>query len=398
MFNKNSHKSLQNTASNDQTLSNHTPQQPHPPRQPHSNPFKLPANFVPMRFTVSTEWKKYDSLETAKTLLKDIKQCSAEITVLDLSNNTYVPEVAAELAAQIRAMPRLKEIRLESIVDTLTFEEMSEVVAAIADALPRTLAVFAIPSNALSCRFPEALARLLRECPLQKLDLYNCGLGAEGAERIITALGAQPDKRRLVAFDISKNRINRLVARAGTVLSMYTALQDLRLRSNTIEEASMAAFFNALALPALACLDVSDNFVCGTAIAPLCALLAAGRVAELGLQDTKMDDGDIDVVLRALIALPTQELPGGVPTGKPELVLDISCIYAEQTTVPLLVELSKRFALRRLVLFENSFEDLAELRACVAEDGGVVVEEEEEEEGEMPAPVDPTLIERIKNI
>lgn len=346
-----------------------------------------------MLYRISTEFKKYEDIASAKALIEDLEKHKEDISALDLSFNTFTPPVFAEISKIIAEMKNLRHVRLESIVDSLTFEEMSAVLSALSDALTRDLSALELPSNALSCNFPAAFGKLLSECPLTVLDLYNCGLGEEGLIAVTERLAALQDKTRLQVLNLSKNRINKITPALAPLLNEFTALTDLRIRNNTIEETSMSAFLDALEGRGLRTLDLSDNFVCGASHAALGRLFQRADLAQLYLQDAKMDDGGLNVFLELCNRKALDELPGGIQEARPVLDLDISCLDFAQDAVPLLEELATKYQIQRLVVFENAYEDVAELRRLVKEAGGVFVEEEEQEE--EPG-IDGDIVEKLK--
>ncbi|ELA42226.1 uncharacterized protein VICG_00625 [Vittaforma corneae ATCC 50505] len=90
-----------------------------------------------MLYKINTEFKKYSTLDSVKDILDDLSTQKFEISILDLSLNTFVPEVFVEVAKVIKEMQNLKHIKLESIFDSLTFEEMTDVLRALSLALPQ---------------------------------------------------------------------------------------------------------------------------------------------------------------------------------------------------------------------------------------------------------------------
>ena len=350
-----------------------------------------------MIYKIDTKYRKYDTLESVAGLLEDLEKCSREISTLDLSFNTFTPVVFAEVARIIKKMHRLKSVLLESFLDSLDFAEMTAVVTELCDALPRDLVSFEMPSNALSCNYPAALHSFLAECPLHVLNLHNCGLGEEGLKRLVDALGQLEDRERLQVLNLSKNRINRICPSFGALFSSFVNVTDLRLRANTIEETSMCEFLAAVTNERLSILDLSDNFVCGGCHRALGELFLRTEIEHLYLQDAKMDDGGLNEFLEIVLTKRVQDLPGGMAGAKPSLFLDISCLDFEQDSVEPLERLAALFCIKRLVLFDNNYEDISRLREMVEEDGGTVVDQEEEEEASV-FEVDKSLLEKIKGM
>lgn len=347
-----------------------------------------------MIYKINTEYKKYDTEESVKTLVEDLEKHVAEISSLDLSFNTFTPPVFKMIGCAIKNMKNLNHVRLESFLDSLTFEDMSTVMTDLSNALPRTLSALELPSNALSCDFPEAFGHFLSECPLRVLDLYNCGLGEEGLKAVTACLEKLENKDNLQVLNLSKNRINRITADFGPLLNKFKHITDFRIRNNTIEEGSMAAFLNGIQNPELQILDLSDNFVCGDCHEALGNLFVRTNLTRLYLQDSKMDEGGLNVFLRIACSKPLDALPGAMEDTKPELHLDVACIDFEQDSVELLELLASKFTIKRLVLFENNYTDIEKLKEIVRGDGGVVIENEDEENSVFE--VDKSIIEKLK--
>lgn len=347
-----------------------------------------------MLYKISTEFQKYSTLESIEFLIDDLQDHKETISSLDLSMNTYTPEICKLICSVIREMKNLKKIRLESIFDSLTYDEMCSALELISECLPRTLLSFELPSNAVSCNFPEKFAEFLSECPLKVLNLHNCGLGEDGLRKVSECLSKLKNKDSLVSLDISKNRINVISEDFARVFSEFTNVSEFKINCNTIEEESMEAFLKEITNENLAILNLSDNFVCGNAIEHLGNIFQKNRITELILQDIKIDRGDIRRLLEFMNRKQTQDLPGAIDQSKPELILDLSCNSFEQDCIELLENLSTKFFIKRLVIFDNSYECINRLREMISSDGGCIIDEEEE----FSEPVDDEIMERLKDL
>lgn len=329
-----------------------------------------------MLFTVSTEWQKYETCESAAFLLDELDRCYENVTYLDLSRNTYSPLVFDKIAEIIKKMENLRSFKANSFLDTLTHDETMHVLSSLALSLPHSLVSLELSNNALSCEFPKEFERFISETPLAVLTLHDCGLGQDGADRIIRAIASNPDKSKLVSLNISKNRINKLPDEFGNIIGGFSNLQEINIRNNTIEQKSMALFFTDFNSETLHVLDIGDNFICGEAIKPFCNLISRMRLTRLYMHDIKIDGDEMDKVLDALYEMRSGDLPGGPSSNKPGLILDISYNDLEQCNVPRLTKLSDRFILKKLIIYENYFEDITDLRIMIAKDGGTLVDVE----------------------
>ncbi|KAI5150679.1 hypothetical protein ENBRE01_1642 [Enteropsectra breve] len=349
-----------------------------------------------MIFTIDTEFKKYNDLEEARELLADIKEHGHEIRTLDLSMNTYAPVVFKEICKTIKNdMKELKRLKLESILDSLTYEDMLEILTDLAQALPLSLEVLELPSNAVSCKFPEAFGEFIAKCPLTVLDLYNCGLGEDGLVRIKHHLDALADKSKMVTLNLSRNRINRIADGFGSVLSCFTNLEELKMSSNTIEENSMADFLKNLKNKSLKMLDLSDNFLCGDCAVHLADIFTRNSMKTLLLQDAKFDEGNFEEFLSICAGSESHDLPGGMKLEHEGLVMDISCNDLDEKCVPELLKFVQQYKISRLVVFDNYIEDYSEIEKVVLSDGGCVVNEIKEDSTEM---LSDSIIEKIKSL
>jgi Ran GTPase-activating protein (RanGAP) involved in mRNA processing and transport len=347
-----------------------------------------------MIYRINTEFKKYETIESAQQLLEELNSNAAEITSLDLSMNTYTLVVIKEICKIIGCMYQLKSVRLESILDSLPYEEMCQVLSAISNALPRTLHSLEMPSNALSCKFPVDFGKFLAECPLYSLSLYDCGLGQEGLLRISEYLDKLPDKSKLSDLDISKNRINVIEKQFAETFNSFENIRSLKIRHNTIEEVSLGNFLKRIKSKKIDVLDLSDNFVVGEAIDVLGELFLKSDIKELYLHDSKMDTEELIRLLKVLSSKKIQELPGALSSTKPNLVLDLSCIDFEQDAVKHLEQLAEVYRLEKLTIFDNSYDDISKLRQIIEADEGKIIEEEQDNRME----VDDDILERLKGV
>jgi Ran GTPase-activating protein (RanGAP) involved in mRNA processing and transport len=330
-------------------------------------------------------------LDSIKDIIDELTANKSEITILDLSMNTYVPEVFEKIAELIKGMENLKHIKLESVFDTLTFEEMSEVLKTLSLSLRRDLCSFELPSNAVSCNFPEEFGKFLEESELQELNLHNCGLGEDGLLKIAKHLKNIKKKENLIKLNLSKNRINVICPEFMEVFNEFVNIREFMLEANTIEEKSMSDFLEGIKNRKIEVLNLADNFVCGHGIEGLGAVFLNNNIKELYLQDIKVDKGDIKRLL-TLFNKKGGEFPGELDYLKDSLTLDISCNYFEQDCIEELENLAMLVKFKKLIIFENRYEDIEKLKKLIQIEGGVVIDEEEEEIEE----VDEELIEKLK--
>ncbi|KAM0679560.1 Ran GAP Rna1 [Glugoides intestinalis] len=344
-----------------------------------------------MLYKISTEFEKYSTIDSISGVLDELNENKEQITILDLSFNTFVPEVFSEIAKAIKAMKSLKHVKLESIFDSLTYEEMCNVLIVLCEALPRNLISFELPSNALSCNFPEEFGKFLQETPVKVLNLHNCGLGEDGLKRIVCYLEKLENKENLTVLDFSKNRINVICDEFAPLLSSFENVTDFILYANTIEEKSMADFLGKIENKNLTVLNLTDNFVCGEAMESLAKVFSTNKIKELYLQDIKVDEGDIKKALKALNSFKEKRSSEEEGIDKPEIVLDISCNYFEQDCIEILEELAQSYKFKKLVIFDNNYEDVEKLKGLVLLDNGCIIDEEEEEIEE----IDSELLEKF---
>lgn len=351
-----------------------------------------------MLYKINTEFKKYESLDSIKDLLEELSSQKTQITILDLSLNTFMPLVFIKIAEIIKEMENLKNIKLESIFDSLTFEEMTEVLRTLCLSLPPGLKSFELPSNAVSCNFPDEFGLFLEKSKLQVINLHNCGLGEDGLKKIAIHLSKIEDKENLIKLDISKNRINVICPEFINIFKEFKNIKELIMNANTIEEKSMEQFLKEIKNEKLEILNLTDNFVCGKAIKQLGELFLRNDFKELYLQDIKVDEGDIYELLK-LFNLKKAEFPGEIDFVKDELILDISCNYFEQNCVELLENLCELVKFKKLIIFENNFEDIEKLKDLVIKEGGMIVfSDEESSDSDSDFSVDEELIEKLKNL
>jgi len=329
-----------------------------------------------MLYKISTEFEKYSTVKSAEKIISDLGNQASEITILDLSLNTYTPEVLKEMCSKIKEMKALRHVILESIFDSLNYEDMCLCLELLCESLPETLLSFELPSNAVSCNFPEKFGDFLSRTPLKKLNLHNCGLGEDGLVKVGQCLKKLEDKSILEYLDLSKNRINVISKEFAEVFSAFENLSSFKLQANTIEESSMELFLGNIENENLQLLDLSDNFVCGKAIDYLGEVFIRNKITELYLQDIKVDDGDIFRLLKKMNSKPTQEVPGGFEDQRSELILDISCNSFEQDCVKLLEDLASRFLIKKLVIFDNCYDSIDDLKTMISSDGGVLIDQE----------------------
>lgn len=348
-----------------------------------------------MNLKIETD-KKYETVKDFQEYLDQMENNASTIKFLDLSDNTYTPEVAKEIAKKIKKMNKLKKIRMESIMDTLNREEMVEVGTLLFDAFPITLEELEMPSNALSCNYPEAIGTFLSKCQLKVINFFDCGLGEDGLIRMVGHLKKLKNKENLLALNLGKNRINRLDASFTDLFNEFVNLVDFRIKSNTIEEESLAYFLSNANCKNLMILDLSDNFVCEDCYVALGELFKRAKLQELYLYDAKMEEGGLYEFLTIALGKEVEELPGGIEKEKPILTLDISCLYFEQECVELLEKMAEIYNFRKLIIYENDYEDVDNLIKLVTDSGGIVVTEEEQINEELA--INQCLAERINKI
>lgn len=346
-----------------------------------------------MFYKINTEYEKYSTIDSVKQIIEDLSAQKNEITVLDLSMNTFVPDVFREITKIIKEMKSLKKVRLESILDSLTYEEMCEILTDLSDSLPRNLDSFELPSNAVSCKFPESFGKFLEECPLKELNLHNCGLGEDGLKKITSHLNKLENKENLVSLDLSKNRINVICTEFIDLFNEFKNLTRFILNANTIEEESMASFLKNITNENLQIVNLTDNFVCGDAIESLGKVFLNNNIKELYLQDIKTNEGDINRLLKMFNEKNNDNLPGTFEDSKQNLILDISCNGFDQECVDLLEDLASIYRLKELIIFDNDYDDIENLKKIIQEDNGFVKDEEEED----IEPMDEEIVEKVKN-
>lgn len=366
---------------------------------------------------------KYSDEESISSLLNDLESQCSEIKTLDLSLNTYTPPVFLKICLKIKNLRNCKQIILESILDSLNYDEMCEIMTYISEYFPLHLESLELPSNALSCNFPAKFGTFISSSKLKVLNLHNCGLGEDGLKKISAFLSKIDDKSILESLDLSKNRINIICPDFADVLSQFRYLSRLILNANTIDDKSMAQFLKNLKNQNLQILNLTDNFVCGKAIEYLGDVFNSNNIKELYLQDIKVDEGDINKLLKKFLmknkvdndiepverkekksessetdskesSLETLQLglPGSFEEPKSNLIIDLSCNNFNQECIELLIKLSEFIKFEKLIIFDNNYSDCEELRNIVASNNGRFIDEEEEEDFE---PVDESIVKMI---
>ncbi|ORD94854.1 hypothetical protein ECANGB1_2079 [Enterospora canceri] len=294
-----------------------------------------------MFFKVATTDVKYDTAESVRSLVANLAELSQRLTALDLSNNTYHPDAFASIAEQIKKMRNLKTASFESTMSCLDFEEMSSLCSMITNSLPNGLIALNLSSNALSCNFPNALTDFISRSNLVELNLYNCGLGREGIERVLRALEGLSDKTRLEKLNIGKNRMNSATNELGEIIGQFENLTLFKMAHNTVYE-GLDSFLNGLVSLSLIELDISDNFV--EEETALLEILGHGSLRLIHLRDIKTDH--MDVILQKM-----------VDTGSKIEHLDVSQNDLEtEESMNQLVELAKHNQIRELHIYDNYFE------------------------------------------
>ena len=403
-----------------------------------------------MFYKINTQFMKYSTIDSISSLLEDLESQNSEITTLDLSLNTFTPQVFLKICQKIKNLKNCKQIIFESILDSLNYDEMCEIMTYMSEYLPLDLECLELPSNALSCNFPSKFGSYISSSNLKILNLHNCGLGEDGLKKIAAYLSNITDKSNLVSLDLSKNRINVICQEFADILSQFRNLSRIILNANTIEETSMAHFLKNLKNQKLEILNLTDNFVCGKAIDSLGDLFIRNDLKELYLQDIKVDEGDINKLLKKFLLKNSiskvnieqpadnsnenikdfaQEpsldnksntesnsklsessdnknesvlrnslhlgLPGSFEEPKPSLTLDLSCNNFDQECIELLNELTELFVFEKLIIFDNNYEDCEKLKQIVVSNCGRFIDEEEDDDFE---PVDESIIEMIKQL
>lgn len=331
-----------------------------------------------MLYKIATEFQKYTTEESAKSIIEYLENNKSSITILDLSFNTFAPKICEKVFKIVKELVNLKHIILESIFDSLNYDEMCECLSIISTHLPKSLIAFEIPSNAISCRFPDEFGIFLQNADLQKLNIHDCGLGEDGLIRIAGFMAKSSTKESLISLNLSKNRINVICDEFVELFSDLKNLETFIFYSNTIEEESMTNFLKNIRNVKLVNLHLSDNTVCGKGILHLGNIFLKNNIKTLRLQDIKIDDGDIRKLLEVMNRKLKNEMPGGIEDNRPDLFLDISCNRFEQDCVEDLITLCGVFKLKELIIFENSYDDISKLKEIVESDGGVLIDDEDD--------------------
>lgn len=348
-----------------------------------------------MLYKLETEFQKYETVEDAKKIISELNAQKYIITILDLSMNTYTSEVWKELIEIVKEMKNLKHVVFESIFDSLDYEEMSNCLKLISIGLPRDLIAFEIPSNALSCNFPEEFGIFLSEASLEKINLQDCGFGESGFEKISEYLKKIKNKKNVEYLNFGRNRINKISEETSQIMGLFTELNEFKINGNTIEEESMIKLLNNLASDKLEILNLSDNYVCGSGIEAIGKIFSNNKLKELYLQDIKVYDGDIERLLQIMIEKPTHNFPGALEEQKPELILDLTYNAFEQNCVKYLELLAEKLSFKKLFIYGNYPDDVENLKSVIQSDGGILVEEEDDWDEEL---IDEDIVKRLEGL
>lgn len=330
-----------------------------------------------MLYKISTEFQKFSTEESISLLLGDLERQKDYITTLNLSLNTFTPQMLEKVLSVISQMKNLTHVIFESIMDTLSFEDMLACVILISKNMPSGLRAFEMPCNALSYKFPEEFGEFLRDTDLKVINLQDCGLGADGLDKLTKVLRDSKYKKSLTKLNLAKNRINEVSEEFGEYFSSLENLEYFQFNSNTIEDISMERFLKLVTNKNLKCLNLSDNTVCGKAIEYLGRIFNDNELESLYLQDIKADDGDINNLLEIMTKKLHSDLPGEFKE-KPKLIMDISCNRFDQDCVLLLEKLALTFDFRKLIIFENDYSDISNLKQLILKNKGVLVDDEDD--------------------
>lgn len=352
-----------------------------------------------MKFKIEGALKKYNTPEDVADIVRDILAVKGSIEILECSLTTFSPAAFSCLCEAVKQIENLRHLHFESFLDTLTFDEMVEVMKTLSDALPENLQILELPDNALSCNFPEEFGEYLSHASLKELNLHNCGLGERGLTRLTGYLSKVADKSLLVSLVISKNRINKIPKAFDELFSSFPNIRIFKLRNNTIEDESMARFLASITSTQLEILDLSDNFLCEAVPKALGMLFQRLDLKELYLKDAKMDSEEFLIFTDLAKAKLHDTLPGALPTAKPLLTLDISCNDFEQTVACALETLTEIYSFCDLVLYDNCFEDITRLKQLVDEDCGMVTDVDPNDTYNVEdEPAGDALTERMKTL
>lgn len=294
-----------------------------------------------MKYEIKTHDFKYETVEQAKDLLNDLEKNKHIIIILNLSHNTFYPEVFTEMAKKTMHMKNLNELNLESTLSCLTLEHMIEICKTISKFVPKTITSFNMSANALSCNIPNEWCTFLSECTeLRELNLYNCGLGHDGIVKLLKKLDGKCKK--LNALNIGKNRINTLNKELGKIVGQFECLTELRLAHNTVSE-GFDEFLTEITQN-LQVLDITDNFV--EEVSGLTQILNKKTLKEIHLRDIKTDD------MLPILEIIHENVYDSLT------VLDVSQndMFEEECLVLLLEIVKKNKNLSKLIIYDNFYE------------------------------------------
>lgn len=351
-----------------------------------------------MLYKINTEFQKYSTEESVNFLIEDLENNKNNISILNLSFNTFIPEIFEKVFLVVNQINGLKHVILESIFDSLNYTEMCECLKIISKYLPKDVIAFELPSNAVSCKFPEEFGIFLQNANLKILNLHDCGLGEDGLIKISEYLSKSKYKESLTSLNLSKNRINIICDKFVEIFSEFKNLEKFVFYSNTIEEQSMSNFLKNVKNEKLNYLHLSDNTVCGEGIEYLGEIFLKNSLSHLYLQDIKIDDGDIKKLLEIMNKKLKNEIMGGIEDGRENLWLDISCNRFEQDCVTLLENLTEIFKFKKLIIFENYYDDISNLKELVIKDGGILIDDEDDLNKDEILVFDDDILKKLKII
>ncbi|OQS53736.1 hypothetical protein EHP00_756 [Ecytonucleospora hepatopenaei] len=294
-----------------------------------------------MEYKIKTLDFKYENLESACDLLKDLEEGKHTITCLDLSHNTYYPVVFAQIVKRITHFTHLIEINLDSTLSCLNLDEMVEICKLISLFVPKTLKKISMSANALSCNIPNEWCDFIAECnDLEELTLHNCGLGHDGISKIFGALKGKCIK--LKVLDIGKNRINILNKELGKIVNGFNHLLVFKMAHNTVSE-GLNDFLGEIN-HSLDVLDITDNFV--DELDGLKNILSKNTLKEIYLRDIKTEN--MSDVLKIFLTNNFENLK----------ILDISQndMETEECLIFLMEIVKRNKSLKKLVIYDNFYE------------------------------------------
>ncbi|KAL6120821.1 hypothetical protein NUSPORA_02385 [Nucleospora cyclopteri] len=334
-----------------------------------------------MFYKISSLDVKYETVESVKEIIKELKDIKLEITELDLSNNTFVPEVFKEICKIIEEMKRLKVVNFESIISMLNYDEMVQICDLMSYSLTDKIVSLNLSANALSCRFPESLGDFISKCSLIDLNLYNCGLGKEGIERLGEFLD-KVEKKELVTLNVGKNRINSIDSHFGEVLNKFKNIKDFKMAHNTIYE-GMDEFLEKIDDLDLEVFDISDNFIENSSV--FCKLIKGfSHLHELYIRDIKTEE--MNDILQAILEITVESPELGGMIERPNMILDVSQNDMENEELLNKIErICKKYSIKKLYIYDNFFENIEKVKELVYEQDGEVIE------------MDPKMVEDVED-